>query len=154
MSCRTRTALWGGLALAVFTVACEGHEFQPPDRGAQIAVAESALARMNFDTVGWPSDPARVQAGNEVFAAHCRACHGTLGEGGTAYATARDLEPPSLVRAGWPQGDSLELVRRRVFTGHTGGMPTFGIARLSAREIDAVAHYIVYGLRPEVLGPR
>jgi len=132
--------------------ACEGHAFHPPDREAQVAAAESAYARLVFDTIDWASDGARMAGGNEVFAANCRVCHGTLGEGATEYAAQRDLDPPSLVRPDWPAGDSIEYVRQRVYTGHAGGMPTFGVARLSVREIDAVAHYIVAGLRPEVLG--
>jgi mono/diheme cytochrome c family protein len=135
-------------------LACEGHEFHPPDRAAQVATADSAYAALNFDSVTWASDSARIQGGNEVYAANCRTCHGTLGRGQTDYAAQRDLEPPSLVRADWPAGDSLAHVRRRVYTGHAAGMPTFGVARLSPREIDAVAHYIVEGLRPEVLGRR
>jgi hypothetical protein len=40
-------------------------------------------------------------------------------------------------------------VRRRIFTGHPAGMYTWGIAGISPREIDAVAHYILERLRPD-----
>jgi mono/diheme cytochrome c family protein len=43
-------------------------------------------------------------------------------------------------------------VRRRIFTGHPAGMPTWGVAGIPAREIDAVAAYILEQLRPDVLG--
>lgn len=140
------------LGLAVLLGGCKGgHHFDPPSREKQVAQADSAYSPAIFDTIAWPSDSAREFDGNNTYAARCRKCHGELGEGGTPYAIERNLNPPSLVRPGWPYGDDIEKVRHRIFIGHPGGMPTWGVAGITPREIDAVAYYIVKELRPEML---
>jgi len=131
--------------------ACK-HEMEPPDREARVSDAEARFAETRFDTLTWSSEDQRAMDGNAVFAAKCRNCHGTLGEGGTEYAAGRGLAVPSLVVREWALGDSLDAVRRRVFVGHASGMPTWGVAGISPREIDAVSFYVVESLRPEVLG--
>jgi len=141
------------LGLAALAAGCEKHEFEPPSRAAQVAQADSLYSPALFDSIAWPSDSARAFEGNNVYATYCRKCHGQLGEGGsTPYAAGYGLEVPSLVRADWPEGNDPEALRHRIFTGHPAGMPTWGVAGISPREIDAVAWYIVNDLRPEVLG--
>ena len=149
MTARLRT----GIALLAVTsvVACKGHEFEPPDRREQIGEAAAAYQLADFDTLTWESDSVRVFEGNVVFASKCRNCHGSLGQGDTEYARQRELEPPSLVEAGWRYANQPDSVRRRIFIGHVDGMPTWGIAGLSIREIDAVTHYVLDELRPDVL---
>lgn len=139
------------LLLAVLVMAgCKGHEFHPPDEEAKVAQADSLYAAMRFDTVQWQSDSLRLAMGNEVYAAKCDKCHGPTGEGNTAYAKSQNLAPKSLVRADWEFGDDREAVRRRIFTGHPAGMPTWGVGKnITPREIDAVTSYIMEGLRPE-----
>ncbi|HUH12592.1 MAG TPA: c-type cytochrome [Longimicrobiales bacterium] len=132
---------------------CQEHEFPPPDRGQQVAEADAAFSPALFDTIAWESDTQRIEQGNIVFAAECRKCHGALGHGDTEYARAEGIEVPSLVEPEWEYGDDPEAVRRRIFAGHPAGMPTWGVAGITPREIDAVAAYITEQLRPEVLGP-
>ena len=135
-------------------VACQEHEFHPPDRAERAIEAESSFDFAQFDTIAWADgDSARMFFGNEVYARKCRACHGFMGAGDTDYGRARGVAPPSLVRPAWPIGDSVPLLRRRVFAGHPAGMPTFGLGGLTPREVDAVAFYIAYFLRPDVLQP-
>ena len=139
--------------LMVALAACGGeHEFEPPDRAGQVAEAESLYRAARFDTVAWASDDTRALEGNVVFSTKCRQCHGPLGEGGTEYARERGLAVPSLVSPDWEYAGDLEAVRRRMFVGHPEGMPTWGVAGITPREIDAAAFYIVERLRPEVLG--
>jgi mono/diheme cytochrome c family protein len=116
-----------------------------------VAQADSILTMEAFDTVAWTSDAERAEAGNNVYAAKCRSCHGYLGQAGTDYARERNLDVPSLVREDWPYQNVL-AVRRVIFIGHPDGMPTFGVAGITPREIDAVAFYLMEVLRPEVLG--
>jgi mono/diheme cytochrome c family protein len=140
-------------AVAITTaavVACEKHEYERPDRTAQVAEADSLLTPETFDTVTWASNEQRAFEGNNTYSAHCRSCHGFMGDGDTDYAREHDLNVPSLVRADFPWGD-VESIRRRIFTGHPSGMPTWGVAGITPREIDAAAYYIVHVLRPEVL---
>ena len=139
-------------ALLAFVGACEKHEFEPPDRGGQVAEAADAYSAAIFDTIAWPTDSIRALDGNVVFSTYCRNCHGTLGKGATDYAVERGLEVPSLIAEGWRFDASPDSVRRKVFVGHAQGMPTWGVAGLSPREIDAVTHYILNVLRPELLG--
>jgi mono/diheme cytochrome c family protein len=90
--------------------------------------------------------------GNLVYASHCRSCHGTVGEGGTDYALERGLEVPSLVDPAPLRGNVRDSVLEIIYTGHVRGMPTWGVAGISPREIDAVTYYLLQVLRPEVLG--
>ncbi len=130
--------------------ACEGHEFHPPDRAVRVAEADSTFSEEMFDSLTWTSNAERIQAGNLVYADECRRCHGPLGRGDTEYALGRDLDVPSLVEADWGFAEDPEAVRHLIFTGHGEGMPTWGIAALTPRQIDAAAHYIVDQLREEV----
>ena len=149
---RTLRVLAAVLLLAAGMTACKGHEFHPPDRDERVAAALAEFELLRFDTIGWESDPSRLQAGNEVYATTCRRCHGTVGEGQTDYARTRNLDVPSLVEPEWQWSDSLEALRRQVYTGHAAGMPTFSLSGVTPREIDAVSAYIIFQLRPDVLG--
>jgi mono/diheme cytochrome c family protein len=144
-----------GMAAAVGAlggaIGCEGHEYERPSREAQVQQADSLLTPETFDTIAWSSDSLRIAAGNNAWAAQCRSCHGYLGQGDTDYARQHNLQPPSLVREDWPYTD-IDAVRRRIFIGHPEGMPTWGVAGITPREIDAVAYYLLEVLRPEVLG--
>lgn len=138
------------VALIIAGVACGEKQFDPPDRAERIAAADSLYDHVRFDTITWASDSARAIQGNVVFASSCRNCHGSLGSGGTAYAAERGLDVPSLVQTDWRYEGQLDSVRHRVFVGHVHGMPTWGVAGLTPRDIDAVSHYILDVLRPEV----
>lgn len=138
-----------GLLLgALLLVGCQDHEFEPPDRDVQVAEAEGQFAHLSFDTIQWPDTAARLTLGNAIYAEDCRKCHGPLGEAGTEYAASQGLDVPSLVREDWPH-DSVDDVRRRIFAGHAEGMPSWGVGKLTPREIDAVAYYVVAILRAE-----
>ena len=147
----TRRGLLVVVPVAMLLAGC-GHEFHPPDPEERIAEAEERLTPLLFDTVQWANDSVRFFQGNETYAAKCRRCHGTLGEGGTEYALRRGLDVPSLVEPDWELADSLAAVRRLIFTGHSGGMPTWGVAGITPRQIDASAFYVLFQLRPDVLG--
>jgi mono/diheme cytochrome c family protein len=144
---RTALVVAGLLALG----ACSDHEFHPPDREGRVAEAQERFQDARFDTLAWDSDDARIQAGNLVFADECRRCHGPLGRGDTDYARQNDLEVASLVEPGWEFADDLDGVRRRIYVGHAEGMPNWGVGKLTERQIDAVAFYILEQLRPEIL---
>jgi mono/diheme cytochrome c family protein len=150
---RRRAAAVAFALLLVGSWGCEREKrFDPPDRDARVADAETRFLEVRFDTLSWASPDARAREGNGVYAAECRNCHGTVGEGNTAYADSRGLEIPSLVEADWRYGTSIDSVRHRIYVGHAAGMPTWGVAGITPREIDAVAFYILERLRPEMLG--
>lgn len=136
------------LAAVVVIAGCKEHEFHPPDREERVEAAAERYRQTDFDSIAWPDSAERDIAGNEVFAASCRKCHGPLGRGATEYATSQGLDVPSLVRADWPY-DSVGAVRERVFAGHPAGMPSWGVGKLTLREIDAVAWYVQHTLRAQ-----
>ncbi len=141
-----------GVLLALLAaVGCKGHEFHPPDKAQQVVQADSAYSPVAFDTIHWPSDTGRLLAGNEVYARKCDKCHGPLGDADTDYAREHLLNVPSLVQADWKLAGDRDAVRHKIFTGHEKGMPTWGVAELSVREIDAVTAYVLDQLRPDAL---
>lgn len=146
---RMRTAALGLVMIAALS-ACDSDGYDAPDRAERVAEADSLYSSAAFDTVDWTSESVRIQAGNLVYADECRRCHGPLGRGDGDHARSLDLDVPSLVDPEWEYGDDLEPIRRRIFTGHPEGMPTWGIAGLTPRQIDAAAFYIVRQLREEV----
>lgn len=150
---RTLPTLLAAVAALSAVAACESHEFEPPDRAQRVGEAAELLTPATFDTITWASDSARAFAGNNVYAARCRDCHGYLGTGDTDYAREHNLDVPSLVRPDFPF-DDVAAMRRIIFTGHPAGMPTWGVAGITPREIDAAAFYILYLLRPEAAEAR
>jgi mono/diheme cytochrome c family protein len=142
--------LLSAIALVLALGAC-GHHFEPPVESDRIAEAEALYSTEIFDSLTWESDYVRALEGNSVYVDACRKCHGSLGEGTTDYAEGRDLDVPSLVAANWDFSAGIESVRHQVFVGHEGGMPTFGTSRLTPRQMDGAAYYVVAQLRPEML---
>ena len=139
------------VVLSALGAACSAHAFHPPPEEENIARADSLYSPAAFDSIEWASRQERIEAGNLVFATECRRCHGAIGRGETDYAAERELEVPSLVEEDWEYAGHIQDVRRVIFTGHVGGMPDWGPDQLAARDIDAVAFYILEQLRPEVL---
>lgn len=148
---RRAVATAAALFLVATAGACGEHEFHPPSEEEQLSLADSLYSPTAFDTLTWSSDQERLEAGNLVFADKCRRCHGVVGRGQSEYAEEHELDVPSLVEPDWELAQDLPAVRRRIFRGHLGGMPAWGVERLTPRQIDAVAHYILEQLRPEIL---
>lgn len=140
------------LALAVTAAtACSDHEFHPPSDEERAIEAESHYSTALFDSIDWASPSERIRAGNLVFADECRRCHGPLGRGEAAYADEHDLDVPSLVEPDWTYMGQFDSVRHQIFVGHGFEMPSWGVGRLSPRQIDAAAAYLLLQLRPEVI---
>lgn len=133
-------------------VGCGEYEFHPPDRDAQVAEAAAGFSLETYDSVTWVSDSIRSLEGSVVWSSQCRNCHGPLGSGATAYAENQGLDVPSLVTPDWRYAGQRDSVLLRIHSGHAEGMPTWSVAGISPREIDAVAYYLLEVLRPEVVG--
>lgn len=152
MSSTTRLLASAALVGVGLAAGCADTEFEPPDREAQVAEAESLYLAARFDTITWGSDRERLLVGSSIYASECRDCHGTLGQGDTEYAAEHGLDVPSLVEPDWAYAADLDGTRRRIFVGHPDGMDTWGVAGIGNREIDAAAHYVLEQLRPDALG--
>lgn len=148
---RRRTA--AGWVLAAAATACGGNDYEPPDRTEAVRLASVAYEPALFDTVAWETRAEQETAGNQVYVNECRKCHGSFGRGDSEYARERRLQVPSLVEPEWAKAE-LDSLRLAVYAGHDTGMPVFGAHKLTLREIDAVAVYVLDVLRPDVLGPQ
>ena len=141
------------IIVAIGLSACKGHVFHPPNRDQQAAEAAGQYSSQLFDTIQWASNAAKLSAGNEVYARECDKCHGTLGAADTPYDRDHNIKAPALIIPDWKLANDREAVRKKVFTGHKK-MPTWGVAHLSPREIDAVTSYVLEQLRPDALKKR
>ncbi|MEM7508955.1 MAG: cytochrome-c oxidase, cbb3-type subunit III [Pseudomonadota bacterium] len=78
---------------------------------------------------------AASDAGAELYADNCAACHGDGGEG------LRDLGAPNLADAIWLYGGDRETVIATITHSRYGVMPAWN-TRLTEAEIKQVAHYV------------
>ncbi len=111
-------------------------------------LAESQFDASVFDTLTWVNPEARLERGGVVWRASCQKCHGRNGDGAGDMAQQSQLTVPSFLAADWPYAGDLAAIRHRVFVGHEGAMPNWGLHGLKYRDIDAVAGYIVETMAP------
>jgi cytochrome c oxidase cbb3-type subunit 3 len=109
------------------------------DRSQEAALAaELAAAEQRWQQAvpgeGFVMTPEAIQAGEEVYATSCVACHGAALDGGIG---------PSLVDEGWIHGGSPEEVIHTI----TEGVPEKGMLRwgpiLGPEKINQVAAYVL-----------
>ncbi|EIM72703.1 cytochrome c oxidase, cbb3-type subunit III [Nitratireductor aquibiodomus RA22] len=91
-----------------------------------------SLTHTDYST---PENLDRINAGREVFASTCAACHGETAEG--------DMEvgAPNLADAHWVYGGDLETIIASVHGGRQGHMPSWD-ERLNTAEIRTLAVYV------------
>lgn len=80
-------------------------------------------------------DAKRIEAGRQVFAANCVACHGEDAKG------KRDVGAPDLTDANWLYGSDAQSVFTTVYSGRQGHMPNWA-ARLSPLDIKILTVYV------------
>ena len=80
-------------------------------------------------------DAKRIEAGKQVFAANCVACHGEDAKG------KRDVGAPDLTDANWLYGSDAQSVFTTVYSGRQGHMPNWA-ARLSPLDIKILTVYV------------
>lgn len=97
------------------------------------AVVEYVYSLSNAD-----ADPAKVDAGKQLYADQCSACHGATGLGD------REQGAPNLADAIWLYGGEREALTQTVTEARFGIMPAWG-QRLSEADVRAVSAY-VHGL--------
>ncbi|WP_067219231.1 cytochrome-c oxidase, cbb3-type subunit III [Stappia indica] len=97
-----------------------------------VAAYVYSLSHPDYST---PDNLDRIQAGQEVFATTCAACHGENGEG------IRDVGAPNLTDPYWVYGGDLDTIIASVHGGRQGHMPTWD-ERLTAAEIKTLALYV------------
>ena len=142
--------LWGGepalieetLRVGINTLHPETRIAQMPAFGrdqmldrAQVRSVAAYVYSLSHPDYSTPDNLDRIQAGQEVFATTCAACHGENGEG------IRDVGAPNLTDPYWVYGGDLDTIIASVHGGRQGHMPTWD-ERLTAAEIKTLALYV------------
>ena len=138
------------LSLSVIGIwACDSDRAPQLPGGAVAGVAPPPFDAMAFEGITWASQAETLEHGQAVFEANCQKCHGVTGAGEGGYIFGgQSLQPPSWIVADWRLADDPVALRSYIYSGSVGGMPYWGLTGVSYRDIDAVADYIVYVLRP------
>lgn len=82
-----------------------------------------------------PDNAKTIEAGHEVFAANCVACHGEDAKGSI------DAGAPNLTDSAWIYGGDLASIETTLYGGRQGHMPTWD-KRLSPVDIKILALYV------------
>lgn len=114
---------WGGDPAAIETTIKFGRTGMMPSWVAVINEdgVKNVASYVRHDLAKLPiteGDTADREAGKQIFATTCTACHGPTGEG-LAMLGAPNLTHPS----GWIYGSSLRQLEQTIRTGRTGHMP-------------------------------
>jgi cytochrome c oxidase cbb3-type subunit 3 len=103
--------------------------------GAEEVRNVAAYVRSLTDLPLNEADHGRIDAGREIFAANCVACHGEDAKGST------DAGAPDLTDAFWIYGGDAQTVFTSIYSGRQGHMPHWD-GRLSPVEIKLLALYV------------
>ena len=137
------------LTVSLVVAACGGGE---PAAEVSAAPDSTQLARdafdpTMFDTITWETNEKALERGQVVYRFSCLKCHGERGLGDAGFVRAGDtLRPPSFREPTWAFAGDKEGMREQVFVGTAETMPHWGLVGLGARDVDAVATYILEGL--------
>ncbi len=137
--------LWGGTIEEIHYTVSHGvrNETDPDARFSQMPAFGQILEPKQIDQVvqyvrrlsGQEADAALADAGAEVFANNCAACHGADGTGDQL------LGAPNLTDAIWLYGGDVPTLTETVTNARFGVMPAWQ-PRLSEADIRAVATYV------------
>ena len=138
------------LGVALIAAACGGGGESAGQREATARAAKADSVKMAeeiydpaaFDTIAWESDQARLERGQVVWQFSCQKCHGLDGQGNGELARQAGLDVPSFRAPDWQYDGDVPAIRHRIFVGHEGAMPNWGLHGLKYRDIDAVAAYV------------
>jgi len=86
---------------------------------------------------GLEADPAAAEAGKQIFADNCTACHGETGTGDRAQGA------PNLTDQIWLYGSDIATIEHNISVGPFGVMPAWSKnANFNQAKINAVAAYV------------
>lgn len=142
--------LWGGspelieqtMRVGINTAHPDSRVAQMPSFGkdamldrAQVRNVAAYVYSLTNPDYSTPQNLPRIEAGREVFATTCAACHGENGQGN------REVGAPNLTDAYWIYGGSMDTIVASVHGGRRGHMPTWD-DRLTNAEIRTLAVYV------------
>ncbi|PHS75802.1 MAG: cytochrome-c oxidase, cbb3-type subunit III [Porticoccus sp.] len=128
--------LYGGSAEDIKTTLVNGRQGAMPALGG--ALGEDGVdnvAEYVFKISGREHDAKKAEAGGQLFATYCAACHGADGTGN------KMLGAPNLTDGIWLYGGSPTLVRHTIRNGRNGNMPAQA-DKLKAEKIHLLTAYV------------
>lgn len=102
---------------------------------SQVTSVAAYVYSLTHPEYSTPENLDRIEAGKEVFATTCAACHGESGEG------SREVGAPNLTDSYWVYGGEIDTIIASVHGGRQGHMPTWD-ERLTTSEIRTLAVYV------------
>ena len=87
-----------------------------------------------------------LDIGRDIFFKHCKACHGSKGDGKTFAANVLNPPPKNFISEQSKQGLTEKRMIRSVSRGRKGTAMMPWESRLTLTEIRAVVSYIRFGL--------
>ncbi|MAZ70894.1 cytochrome-c oxidase, cbb3-type subunit III [Porticoccus sp.] len=128
--------LYGGSVEDIKTTLVNGRQGAMPALGG--ALGEDGVdnvAEYVFKISGREHDAKKAEAGSQLFATYCAACHGADGTGN------KMLGAPNLTDGIWLYGGSPTLVRHTIRNGRNGNMPAQA-DKLKAEKIHLLTAYV------------
>ncbi|WP_438957883.1 cytochrome-c oxidase, cbb3-type subunit III [Porticoccus sp.] len=128
--------LYGGSAEDIKTTLVNGRQGAMPALGG--ALGEDGVdnvAEYVFKISGREHDAKKAEAGGQLFATYCAACHGADGTGN------KMLGAPNLTDGIWLYGGSPTLVRHTIRNGRNGNMPAQA-DKLKAEKIHLLTAHV------------
>jgi cytochrome c oxidase cbb3-type subunit 3 len=138
--------LWGGDLESIYQTISHGIRYDadndthvsemPPFAEVLDSQQIRAVAAYVFSLTGQPRDPSLVEAGRQVFADNCAACHGDDARG------KRDMGAPDLADAIWLKGQGEEAIARQVAAPKHGVMPAWAgrLGETTVKELTVFVH--------------
>lgn len=128
--------LYGGSAEDIKTTLVNGRQGAMPALGGALGEeGVDKVAEYVFKISGREHDADKAEAGGQLFATYCVACHGTDGTGN------KMLGAPNLTDGIWLYGGSPTLVRHTIRNGRNGNMPAQA-DKLKAEKIHLLTAYV------------
>ena len=103
--------------------------------GSQVRNVSAYVYSLSNPEWSTPENIEQIEAGKEVFATACAACHGEDARG------SRELGAPNLTDGYWVYGGDLQTIVTSIHGGRQGHMPTWD-ERLTPAEIKILALYV------------
>jgi cytochrome c oxidase cbb3-type subunit III len=145
--------LWGGTPDAIYTTLKNGIRYtqnadtravdmpvfgpDPANGGAAVLTPEQIgqVANFTVSLSGGEADAAKAEAGKQVYADNCAACHGDTGAGN------KDMGAPNLTDKIWLYGGGVKAVMAQISKPRMGVMPAWS-HRLDDATVKQLAVYV------------
>lgn len=127
--------LWGVVFCAYYLLSgwSSADEFRQKMDTHQQAQAQRQPPQTTAAGVAADKPQADIEAGKELYASHCAACHGAEGKGGIG---------PDLTSSDYKYGRTMEAVLESIRNGRPAGMPAFG-NQLAAADSESLAAFVL-----------